>query len=244
MPGMNPNPMRTPFVLLLFFALVLDGCFTTRIPPVSEYPAIENQSIFLVKKIEYDRFGRPRFDDRLSMRPSSSGEAFTVVHAINNRPVRSYDIAIVGSKADLTKPFAVIYDWTGRGFEGGAEISSGLFPQGATIQSGEEAAVYLAIKAAPIVVATVTGFVVGVLASIPETAIELKKVIVNAHETVIGRREYIYDERGRIKFMNLYPPPEHSEALVKTQFIYDGGGETPVRTEVISVAERKVRTIP
>ncbi len=244
MPGMNSKPMRIPVVLFLLFAFTLEGCFTTRVPPVAEYPAVQNQSIFLVKKIGYDQYGRPRFDDRLTRRPGSAGDTFTVVHAINNRPVRSYDIAIVSSKADLTKPFAVIYDWTGRGFEGGAEISSGLFPQGATIHSGEEAAVYLALKAAPIVIATVTGFVVGVLASIPETAVELKNVIVNASETVIGRREYLYDERGRIKFMNLYPPAEHAEALVKTQFIYEGDGATPTRTEVLSVAERKMRTIP
>ncbi len=229
--------------VLLLAAFILQGC-TTQVPPVAEYPAVQNQSIFLVKKIGYDRYGRPLFDDRLNKRPGPAGETFTVVHAINKRPVRSYDIAIVSSKADLTKPFAVIYDWTGRGFEVGAEITSGLFPQGVTIQSGEEAAVYLAVKAAPIVVTTVTGFVVGVLASIPETAAELKNIVVNARETVLGRREYIYDERGRIKFMNLYPPAEHAEALVKTQFIYEGYGETPIRTEVISVAERKVRTIP
>ena len=85
---------------------------------------------------------------------------------------------------------------------------------------------------------------VGVLASIPETAVELKNIVVNARETVLGRREYVYDGRGRIKFMNLYPPAEHAEALVKTQFLYEGDGETPIRTEVMSVAERKVRTIP
>ncbi len=202
-----------------------------------------NQSVFLVKKIGYDRYGRPQFNDRLGRRPGSAGETFTVVHAIDDRPVRSYDIAVVSSKADLTRPFAVIYDWTGRGFEGGVEISSGIFPQG-TIQSGEEAAVYLAIKAAPVVIATVTGFVVGVIASIPETAVELKKIVVNARETITGRTEYTYDEQGRIKFMKLYPPAEHADELVKTQFIYEGDGETPIRTEVISVAERKLRTIP
>ncbi len=241
---MIPNPMLARVVLIILVILAPEGCFTERIPPVAEYPAVQNQSIFLVKKIGYDRHGRPQFGDRLSRRPGSAGETFTVVHAISNRPVRSYDIAIVESKADLTRPFAVIYDWTGRGFEGGVEISSGIFPQDGTIQSGKEAAAYLAIKAAPIAIATVTGFVVGVLASIPETAVELKNVVVNAHETIIGYTEYSYDERNRIKFMKLYPPAEHADELVKTEFIYEGNGEAPVRTEVTSVAEKKVRIIP
>lgn len=241
---MIPNPMLARVVLIILVILAPEGCFTERIPPVAEYPAVQNQSIFLVKKIGYDRHGRPQFGDRLSRRPGSAGETFTVVHAISNRPVRSYDIAIVESKADLTRPFAVIYDWTGRGFEGGVEISSGIFPQDGTIQSGKEAAAYLAIKAAPVAIATVTGFVVGVLASIPETAVELKNVVVNAHETIIGYTEYSYDERNRIKFMKLYPPAEHVDELVKTEFIYERNGETPVRTEVTSVAEKKVRIIP
>lgn len=241
---MIPNPMLARVVLIILVILAPEGCFTERIPPVAEYPAVQNQSIFLVKKIGYDRHGRPQFGDRLSRRPGSAGETFTVVHAISNRPVRSYDIAIVESKADLTRPFAVIYDWTGRAFEGGVEISSGIFPQDGTIQSGKEAAAYLAIKAAPVAIATVTGFVVGVLASIPETAVELKNVVVNAHETIIGYTEYSYDERNRIKFMKLYPPAEHVDELVKTEFIYERNGETPVRTEVTSVAEKKVRIIP
>ncbi len=235
--------MRAPASLILLAVLALEGCFTARVPPVAEYPAVQNQSIFLVKKISYDQYGRPRFDDRLNRRPGSAGDTFAVVHAINGRPVRCYSIAVVPKKADLTRPFAVIYDWTGRGFEGGVQISSAIGPPGA-IQSGEEAAVYLAIKAAPIVIATVTGFVVGVIASIPATAVELKNIVVNARETITDYTEYSYDERGRIKFMKLYPPAEHAEELVKTQFLYEGDGEAPVRTVVMSVAEKKVRTIP
>lgn len=243
MAPMFPNTIRARAALTFLVTLALGGCFTAQVPPVAEYPAVQNQSIFLVKKIGYDRYGRPEFNDRLNRRPGSAGDTFAVVHAVNGRPLRSYSIAVVPSNADLTRPFAVIYDWTGRGFEGGVAISSGIFPQG-TIQSGEEAAVYLAIKAAPIVIATVTGFVVGVLASIPKTAVELKNIVVNARETITGYTEYSYDERSRIKFMKLYPPGEHVDELVRTDFLYEGGGQAPVRTIVMSVAERKIRTIP
>lgn len=89
----------------------------------------------------------------------------------------------------------------------------------------------------------VTGFVVGILSSIPEAAGELRKVIVNARETVVGYTVYEYDEKGRIKFMKLYPPVEHAEELVKTEFMYSGDNDLPVKTEVTSLVEKKVRMI-
>lgn len=234
--------MRTPLVLSILLALPFAGCMTERVKPVAEHPAIPKQSSFLVRKIMYDVHGRPLFPDRLLIRPGSAGERFAVVHAINGRPSRSYDIAVMEQQKTGPGPLAVIYSWTGRGFEGGVAISEGIFPQG-TISSGAEAAVYLAIKTAPVVVATATGFVVGVIASIPEMASELKRIIVNTRETLIGYTEYSYDERGRIRFMKLYPPVERAEALVRTEFFYEGDGDAPARTEVTSVAEKKIRVV-
>ncbi len=217
---------------------------TERVQPVTEYPAVPKQSTFLVKKIDYDDHGRPLFSNVISRRPAGSGERFTIVHAVNNKPVLSYDIAIVDrQKADLTKPFAVIYEWTGKGFEGGLEISGRMFANGVTINSRDEALAYLAITTAPVVIGGVTGFVVGVVSSIPVTAVELKRVVVNARETVTGYRVYEYDEKGRIKFMKIYPPAEHSEELVKSEYFYSEGGKEPYKTEVTSAAEKKVRTI-
>lgn len=233
--------MRTTLVLLSFLAFA--GCLTERVQPVAEHPAVQKQSTFLVGKIGYDAHGRPLFGDRLGGRPGSAGEQFAVVHAINDRPSRAYHIAIVEQPKTGPGPLAVIYSWTGRGFEGGVAIAEGIFPHGATISSGAEAAAYLAIKTAPVVITTVTGFVVGVIASIPETANELKRVIVSTRETVIDSLEFIYDEKGRIRFMKLYPPVERADALVRTEFFYEGDDDTPARTEATSVAEKKVRVV-
>ena len=235
--------MRTPLVTSILLVMLAAGCMTERVQPVKEYPSIPKQSTFLVQKISYDAHGRPLFGDRIGSRPGSTREQFAVVHAINERPSRSYDIAIVEQPRTGPGPLAVIYLWTGKGFEGGLAITAGLFPQGVQINSGAEAAAYLAIKTAPVVIASVTGFVVGVIASIPETASELKRVIVNTRETLIGYTEYSYDELGRIRFMKLYPPVEHAEALVRTEFFYEGEGDIPTRAEVISVAEKKVRVV-
>lgn len=236
--------MRPLLFQLFSLGFLVAGCMTERVPLAAEYAAVPKQSSFLVQKINYDEYGRPLFTARLDRRPGSAGERFTAVYTINDRPTRSYDIAVLDQLKTGPGPLAVVYTWTGRGFEGGVEITSGLFPQGATVTSGPEAAAYLTIKAAPIVIATVTGFVVGVLASIPETAKELRRVIVNTRETVTGFTEYVYDNEGRIRIMKLYPPKERSEPLVKTEFFYDGPGELPVRTNVTSLAEKKVRQVP
>jgi hypothetical protein len=234
---------KKPIVLCLL-ALLLPGCMTERVQPATGYPLVPKQTSFLVEKIDYDEHGRPRFSEVITKRPTKSGERFAIVQTFNDKPVRAYDIAIVDQeKAELGKPFAVIYEWTGRGFEGGLELSGRMFPQGATINSRDEALAYLAIKTAPVVIGGVTGFVVGVVSSIPVTAEELKRVVVNTRETVIGYTTYEYDERGRIKFMKLYPPEEHAEALVTSEYFYRDDGKDPERTEVTSMVEKKVRTI-
>jgi hypothetical protein len=240
------NPVVKKSAALVWCALLVLplGCITERVRPVKEYPFVPKQTTFLVNKIEYDTHGRPLFSHVLSGRPGRSGDRFAIVHAVNDRPVRSYDIAIVDQqKADLTKPFAVIYEWTGRGFEGGLDISGRMFPQGVQINSRDEALAYLAIMTAPIVIGTVTGFVVGIVSSIPVTATELQHVVVNSRETVIGYTVYEYDAQGRIRFMRTYPPAEHAEALVKTEYFYSGDGRDPFKTEVTSVAENKKRII-
>jgi hypothetical protein len=231
-------------LLAFLSALIISGCMTERVAPNTEYPDVPKQSTFLVKRVEYDRHGRPLFQRTLSSRPGKAGELFAVVHAVNEKPVRSYDIVIVEQdKADMQRPLAVVYEWTGRGFEGGLEISQGLFPNGVTINSGGEAIAYLAIRTAPVVIGGITGFAVGILSSIPETASELRKVIVNARETVVGFTVYEYDEKGRIKFMKLYPPAEHAEELVKTEFHYAGDSDVPTITEVTSRVEHKIRVV-
>jgi hypothetical protein len=236
--------MKIHLILLCACALVTNGCMTERVRPTTEYPSVAKQSAFLVKKIEYDTYGRPLFQERLGSRPGGAGERFTIVHAVNDRPSRSYDIAIVEQqKADMSKPLSVVYEWTGKGFEVGLAISHGIVPSSYSASSSNDALVYLAAITAPVVVGGVTGFVVGVVSSIPETVVELRNLLVNARETVINYTVYEYDEKGRIRFMKLYPPAEHAQELVKTEFHYAGDRDSPSRTDVTSPIEKSVRVI-
>ncbi len=237
--------MKVLSVVIVFLFLITCGCMTERVQPITEYPSVPKQTTFLVKKILYDDHGRPLFSDRISSRPGRRGDRFTIVHAVNNRPVRSYDIAIVEQrKADLSKPFVVIYEWTGRGFESGLELTGNFrFYGNYSASSRDEALAGLAFLTAPIVIGSVTGFIVGVASSIPVTATELKHAVENSRETVIGYTTYEYDEKGRIKYLKTYPPAEHAEEIVRTEYFYSKGSNDPYETEVTSPAEGKTRTI-
>jgi hypothetical protein len=46
---------------------------TERVRPVTEYPSVPKQSIFLVQKIGYAALGHPLFGDRPGSRPGSAG---------------------------------------------------------------------------------------------------------------------------------------------------------------------------
>lgn len=234
--------MRVTAVPCLCLLLVLSGCMTERVEPVAEYPSIPKQTAFMVRKVEYDEYGRPLFRDRLDRRPGNAGEQFTLVHAVNGRPVRSYDIAVIEKQqADMRKPLAIVYEWTGRGFQAGLDFSGNF--RGSFQGSGRDAALYLAIITAPIVIGGVTGFVVGIVSSIPETATELRHVVVNAREMVMGYTLYEYDEKGRISFMKMYPPEEEAGELVNTEFHYIGDSDVPSKTEVTSLVEKKTRMV-
>jgi hypothetical protein len=232
-------------LFLLSFLLILSGCMTDRVQPVKEYPDVPKQGTFLVKKIEYDAYGRPLFREKIRMRPGGKGDLFALVHTVNNRPVRSYDIAVVEQQKSDKSPLEVIYAWTGRGYEAG--MSSGRYIVGSvTVDArGGRGSGTIQIGGAIVttVVLTATGFVVGLVASVPAAVEELRNVVVNARETVIGYTVYEYDEKNRIKFMKLFPPVEHAEALVKTEFFYEGESAAPYQAEVTSVIEKKVRLI-
>ena len=235
--------MQTTLVRLFPFFLLVSGCMTERVNPATEYPFVPRQSAFFVRQVEYDDHGRPLFPVVLGDRPGNAGEVFTSVHAVDNRPVRSYNIVIVKERqADMIKPLAVVYEWTGKGFEAGFSITGNLF-RGGVYASGKDALAIVAIEAAPTVIGGVTGFVVGIVSSVPETATELRRVIVNARETVIGYTIYEYDEKGRIRFMKMYSPAGNNAELVKTEFVYEGENRDPIKTEEKSLVEKKIRSI-
>ncbi len=232
---------RTKCLLLgLFF---LSGCMTGRVDLTASSGWSDTaQKITMLKRIEYDVKGRPFFGVPLEHRPSRAGEQFTLVSYLAGRPYQSYDIVVRGEEGpDMSRPFDVIYRWTGDGFQGGLALTQGMQGYPGSL---EALAGYLTVKLVPVAVGSVVGFAVGVATSIPEAAAELKKVIVNARENVVSYTRYEYDEQGRIASMRMYAPGDSPVELVRTDYSYSGAEALPLKTVVTSYPEDKVRTIP
>jgi len=232
---------RAPGLLLCLFLIA--GCITRQVDlAASSGQSDAAQKISIVKRVEYDVKGRPFFGTRLKERPAGAGEQFTIVRSLENRPMESYDIVVRGEEGpDMNKPLEVIYQWTGAGFQGGMSMTRGM--EGFS-GSARELAAYMVVRLVPVAVGGVVGFAVGVAASIPEAAAEMKKVIVNAQENVVSFTRYKYDEQNRIASMRMYAPGERPVELVRTDYFYSGTEALPSKTVVTSYPENKVRTIP
>jgi hypothetical protein len=230
-------------LLVLVCLLPLIACMTNRVDlAASSGQSAPAQKISILKRIEYDVKGRPFFGVPLEQRPSKTGEQFTLVSYLAGRPFQSYDIVVRGEEGpDLMRPLEVIYHWTGEGFQGGMALTQGM--QGFS-GSAEALAGYLTVKLVTAAAGGVVGFAVGVIASIPEAAGELKKVIVNARENVVSYTRYEYDAQGRIASMRMYAPGDAPIELVRTEYFYTGIESLPSKTVVTSYPENKVRTIP
>ena len=205
------------------------------------FPENAEQKLVMIQRLEYDVKGRPFFGERLKQRPSDAGAQFTVVRFSGNRAVESYDILVRSEeKPDMMRPLEVIYQWTGDGFQGGMALTGGSGFSG----SGRDLAAYMAVRVAAVAVGGVVGFAVGVVESIPEAAGELKKVIVNARESVVSYTRYEYDGQDRIALMRMYAPGDRPVEIVRTEYVYSGSEVLPSKTVVTSYPENKVRTMP
>jgi hypothetical protein len=233
-------------ILASFCALFLSGigCAAWHVGTAGDFHSpLQEQKTVLVKKIDYDEHGRPLFLAVIKEPPSTVGDQYTVVQYRDNRPVQSFDMTVVGRKADMGRPLTVIYKWTGKGFQAGMIMAEGIAPDNYA-GSAKEAAAYLVVKAAPVVVGSVSGFVVGLIASIPVTASELKNLVIDTQETMTSYTGYEYDTRGRLAMMRMHLPDAVDTEVVMTVFFYKDGARDPEKTEVTSYVENKVRTIP
>lgn len=225
------------FACLCFIAVVLPGCSARRMD--LDLPASSGASEIILPKIGYDEHGRPVLGPPLAERPSGPGARFTIVRTRQDLPELSYDIAVTGEKPAFTKPFQVMYEWTGKGFEVSAVFAHGLR---SGTYSNEEALAALAFVAAPAAVGAMGGFVIGVVDGIRHTALELGKIGLHGNEQVVTCTFYHYDSQNRLVLMRMLSPDRKQE-LVRTEFVYEGDAEAPVRTTVKSRAEGKERDV-
>ena len=229
-------------MLFLICLIPITACMTGHVDLTSStLPDNAEQKLITISHIEYDVKGRPFFGERLKQRPQEAGAQFTVVRFAGSRAVESYDILVRSEeRPDMMRPLEVIYRWTGEGFQGGMELTQGTGFSG----SARDLAAYMAVRVAAVAIGGVVGFAVGIVESIPEAAVEFKKVIVNARETVVSYSRYEFDEQGRIAAMRMYAPGDRPVELVRTEYFYASTEALPSKTVITSFPENKVRTIP
>jgi hypothetical protein len=202
----------------------------------------KNGSFIFVKNVNYDAHGLPLFRPVLNRRPEKVGEQFTLVHLVDGRPVKSFDIVIAEEKLDLKRPRNVLYTWTGRGFDIGLALGYVTMEAGSKSNS-KEGWLVLAVGAAMPVVGGVTGFVIGTWAIMPEAMKDIQKLLTST-EVLISFTEYAYDDQNRLVLIKMYQPSEKPLELVRTEFIYTKDARIPSQTKIISYPEDKTRTIP
>jgi hypothetical protein len=234
--------------ILLIFSLM--SCAPRRADLPAFYQSEGQKPVnAIVKNIEYDEQGRPVFSHILKERPTGEGEQFSLVQFANEKPARSFDIVVMPEHPDFSRPFKVIFEWTGKGFRAG--VTSGKSYTDAVMterksnvtgvtKTGSEAI----MAVGQVVILSIGGFVVGVAAGISATFQELSHYVVNAHEQVISYTVYEYDFRERINQMKTFLPTDISQEIIKTEFFYEGEGVVPSKTTITSYPENSIRTIP
>ena len=228
-------------VLLCLTLLLIAGCATKHVGP-EEY-ATSGTYDFIVRAISYDDNGLPVPGTPLAKRPSRPGDHFTLVRLLRDQPVISYDIVVVRQRPDFARPLQVVYEWTGKGFTLGANVTKAIVNSATPVQmQGKDAAFFvLAIMVTPTAAGAAGGFIVGIADGARQTALELSKVIVPGEELVTCTT-FEYDGLNRLVLMRMFSPDRMQE-LVQTKFAYEGAGTVPVRTTVKTLAGESERNI-
>ena len=220
-------------------ALLIAGCATERIAQDAYSSGTEE---IVVRAIGYDDKGLPLGGTPLAERPSNLGEHFTIMRLLRDRPQISYDIVVAAQQSDFAKPLQAVYEWTGRGFTMGANVTGAMANGGVRIPATREGAFFVvAIIVMPIVAGTAGGFIVGIADGVRQTGLELGKVIAPGEE-VITCTAFEYDSSNRLVLMRMLSPDRGRE-LVRTEFAYEGSAKVPFRPVVMSLVEGKEREI-
>lgn len=207
-------------------------------------PAPVRNELIVSEMLHNDK-GLPILGTVLHKRPSLPGEHFTMVQLADNRPLVSYDIALIKGGPDFNKPLEAIYKWSGKGFSLGLNVTGALidglhgnYAHG----NGNDALAALVVVFAPVAIGSVTGFVIGVGDGAVQSMVELKKFALGSNEKILTCTLYDYDLHGRLFRMRMLTP-DRSKELVRTIFEYSGNGPVPVRTVVDSFVEGMERDI-
>lgn len=236
--------VRRTTAFLLCIALAFSACATKH--ALHEGPCAQTAcSEVLIRQTDYTPRGLPAFTRPLGERPARPGDSFTIVQLLNGRPARSYDIVVVELEGDFARPFKVMYEWTGRGFAGGARVASYTLESALHINVNrkEEAMAALGIVLAPVVIGTAGGFVIGIADGVRATAAEIGKVVAGKQERIVAYTTYDYDDSDRLVQMRMFNAAVAGQELVRTEYTYAGDGPEPRNATITSFPSGDVRIV-
>jgi hypothetical protein len=227
-------------------AVILAGCAPTQVR-LDDRLAVPKIRDVLVRDVEYSPKGVPSFLHQLKYRPSNAGERFTIARLLDDRPVASFDIVVRNRKADFSKPFKVVYEWTGKGFRCGAQGTAVTMDMvghsGQAIHNSDDAFIAFVIVLAPLAVGTVGGFVIGLADGIKTTAEETVKVVLNKYEQVVTYTTYSYDAHDRLFLMRMFKADDSRQEVVRTEYSYEGESPQPTKTVITTFPDGHVKTL-
>jgi hypothetical protein len=228
----------------MIFMMVFAGCAAKHVGIDGQHAVTKHREV-LVQQVEYCPKGLPSFLNQLGYRPSKAGDHFTVAQFINDHPATSFDIAVVGPNADFKKPFKVVYEWTGKGFRGGALGSAVTLDVTSRVgvQHNDEALLMVAVILTPVVVGTAGGFIIGVADGIKTAAQEVGKVVLGNYEQVVTYTTYAYDARDRLFLMRMFKADDSRQELVRTEYTYEADAAEPVKTMITTFPDGTVKTL-
>lgn len=220
---------------LIFVLVLLLGACGTKQVQIKHGGSSEqfDNSSFLIERMHYDQSGLPNFNQTITSRPDEVDARFAVVEKEGALPRRVFDVAVVDENADgFNNPIYTIYQWTGKGFSWGKDISSRMLKHPPIV--GPDAAIMMVGATLPLAAGTVGGFVVGVANGSFDMVKDLG-LYFEKSEKITAVTYLDYDSQQRLKSMSMSTPS--GDVLVETTYYYSETNRTPDYAEVKSIPE-------
>ena len=236
-------------ISLLLPALI--SCASHQISIAPEFIA-EDQSIKFLQTLDFSSHGLPTFSEPLRMKPHHAGAHYFQVLYESSKPQAAFLVGVIGeNKADWSRPFATIYNWTGKGFSVGTRfleytMNSGC-NNGELLSSLKDIFGKLigcsAIGVLGAVVTVAGGFVIGTFASAPVFVNEVEHSLDPSRERLLMVMRMSYDSSGRlISYTFELPDGRAGQQFITSQCAYDGAAIRPRECIVTSTPERITRS--
>lgn len=236
-------------VIYFFILIILTACAseTSNISQVNT----GNETKYFVT-LAFDKYGVPCFRNEIDKSKIPDYPHYILVNFLNNKYDNAYLIKQEKLETDMTKPFKVIYTWTGKGFNVGYESSKGI------IEYSSDLATSFPINNPPLAIITAvpgyiigttifvassaTGFIIGLGKSVPEAYNEIKN-IGKINGVILGKYLFEYDSTDRITKYSHYSPSPENNKLSDTFFYYYKNANTPYKSINDNLVDKKKRII-